>query len=127
VHQRTTVQVVHRLGFRLVARRRVVAGEHQHIVDAERRGAEQVALQREPVAVAAGHLEDRLDAALHEEVRRREAGQVNLGARAVGDVDRGDQPFQRHGAAQEFRGVGGHRRRDLRGDDELAAAQPRLQ
>ena len=40
-------------------------------------------LQRQPIAVAAGHLEDRIDAALHEKVRRGEAGEVHLGAGAV--------------------------------------------
>ena len=120
------VEVVHRLRVGLVAGLRIVAGEHQDVADAERCGAEDVALQREAVAVAAGHLEDRLDAVLNQEVRGGEAGQVHLGARAVGDVDRGGEAFQRQRAAQELGRVGRDRRRDLRGDDEIAAAQPRL-
>ena len=93
---------MHRFGLGLVARLRVVAGEDQHVVDAERRGAEDIALQREPVAVAAGHLEDRLDAALHQEVRGGEAGEVHLRARAVGDVDRGGEALR---AAARARGI----------------------
>ena len=96
-------------------------------MDAQRRGAEDVALQREAVAVATGHLEDRLDAALHEEVRGGEAREVDLGSRAIGDVDGGGEPLQGQGALEEFGRIGRYRRRDLGGDDELAGAQPGLQ
>jgi hypothetical protein len=125
--QALAVEVVHRLRLGLVADLGVVAAEDEDVVDAERRRAEDVALQREPVAVAAGHLEDRLDAALHEEVRGGEAGEVHLGAGAVGDVDRGDEALQGQRALQEFRRIGRDRGRDLGGDDELAGAQAGLQ
>ena len=62
--QRARIEIEHRLGVGLVARARIVAAQHQQIADAERRRAEQIALQREPVAVAAGELQHRLDAAL---------------------------------------------------------------
>ncbi|OGA13231.1 MAG: hypothetical protein A3D95_05000 [Betaproteobacteria bacterium RIFCSPHIGHO2_12_FULL_69_13] len=121
------VEVVHRLRVRLVSGHRLVAAEHQHVADAERRGAQQVALQRDAVAVAAGHLQDRLDPGAREEIRADQAGQVCLRARAVGDVHRGRQPFQRCRAGDELGRVGRDGRSDFGGDDEVAAAQPRLQ
>ena len=54
--QRQRVEVEHRLGFRMVARLHAVAGQAQDVGDAERRGAEHVALDRDPVVVAAGDL-----------------------------------------------------------------------
>src|SRR5947207_2278026 len=81
--------------------------------------AEQVALQREPVPVAARHLEDGLDAALHEEVRRRQAREMHLGARAIGDVDRGGQALERHRPPQKFGRIGGNRWCNFGGNDEL--------
>ena len=59
--QLDAVQVEHRLGPRVVAELRVVAGHDQDVADAEGAGAEQVGLQRDPVAVPAGHLHDRLE------------------------------------------------------------------
>jgi hypothetical protein len=96
-------------------------------VDAERRRAEQVALQRDAVAIAAGHLKDRLEAALDQEVGRGQAGEMHLRARSIGHVDRGGEALERQRAPQELRRVGRDGGRDLSGDDELPAAQPRLQ
>jgi hypothetical protein len=55
-------------------------------------------------------LEDRLDAALHEEVRGGEAGEVHLCAGTVGDVDRGGKALQRQGAPEELGRIGRDRR-----------------
>src|SRR6185312_5230285 len=58
------VEVEDAAGLGLVTRRHVVAGEGDHVLDAVQRGADDVGLQREPIAVAADELHDRLDAAL---------------------------------------------------------------
>src|SRR5215831_12697635 len=56
------VQVEHGLGVRVVAEPRVVAGHQDHVGDAQGGGGQQVRLERDAVAVAAGDLHDRLDA-----------------------------------------------------------------
>src|SRR5258708_13408744 len=91
-----------RLGVRLVPELRVVAAQRENIADAERCGAEQLALKGDAVAVAAGDLQNGLDAALHQEVRRREARHVGLRSRTVGHVDRGGESPQREPTSAEF-------------------------
>jgi len=57
----------------------IVAAQRENIADAERRGAEQLALKRDAVAVAAGDLQNRLDAASSPgRCARREARHVGL-------------------------------------------------
>ena len=75
------VDVEHRLGVGLVAGLRVVAGEQQQIADAERGRAHQLALQRDAVLVAAGDLQDRLDAGAEQEGRPRQARSYARGRR----------------------------------------------
>ena len=87
LNQRAGIEIEHRLGVGLIARARIVAAQHQQVADAERRGADQVALQREPVAVAAGELQHRLDAILLQDRRGGERTHMRARARAVGDVD----------------------------------------
>src|SRR5437879_11875960 len=60
-------------------------------------------------------------------MRGRQTRQMNFRAGTVGDIDGGREPFQRHRATQKLGGIGGYRRRDLRRDDELPAAQPSLE
>src|SRR5262249_51902757 len=62
-----------------------------------------------------------------QEGRRGQTAELALRAGAVGDIHRRGEALQRHRAAQKLRRIGGHGRRDLGGDDELAAAQLRLQ
>ena len=56
------VEIPNRLGVGLIAAGDVVAVQAQDIGDAERRGAQQIGLQRQSIAVAHGELKDRLDA-----------------------------------------------------------------
>ena len=76
---------------------------------------------------SARQLQDRLDPALREKIRRHQARQVHLRTRAVGDVHRARQALERRGACDELRPVGRDRRADFRGDDEIAAQEPLLQ
>src|SRR5690242_4932479 len=74
-HELDAVQVEHGLGVRVVAEPRVVAGHQDHVEDAEGGGGQQVGLERDPVAVAAGDLHDRLDARGQGEEAARPVGQ----------------------------------------------------
>src|SRR5258708_8112388 len=107
------IQIENRLGVRLVPELRVVAAQRENIADAERCGAEQLALKGDAVAVAAGDLQNGLDAALHQEVRRREARHVGLRSRTVGHVDRGGESPQRERTSDEFGGGRGYRPRKV--------------
>jgi len=71
--------------------------------------------------------QNRLDAASHQEVRRREARHVGLRSRTVGHVDRVTSPRSRERASDEFGGVGGDRRGKLGGYDETSVPQVLLQ
>ena len=79
-----------RLRLRVVARLHAVAGQAQHVAHAHRRGAQDVALDRDAVAVAAGDLHDRRVADARQERADGEARHVAVGAAAVGRVDRVD-------------------------------------
>ena len=118
------VDVEHRLGVGLIAGLGVVAGEQQNVVNVERRRAHQFALQRDAVLVAAGDLQDRLDAGVDQERRRGERAHVGAGAGAIGDIDRVGEPAQRRRLAQQILRVAGHRRGDLRRHDKTARPQP---
>jgi len=80
------------------------AAQRENIAYAEGGGAEELGLQRNAVPVATGDLQNGLDAASHQEVRRREAGHVRFRPRAVGHIDRGDEPAQRECVIDEFGG-----------------------
>jgi hypothetical protein len=121
------IQVENGLRIRLVPELRVVAAQRENIAYAERGGAEELGLQRDAVAVATGDLQNGFDAASHQEVRRRQAGHVGLRSRAVGHIDRGDEPAQCERVIDEFGGIGGHRRGKLGGDDETSVPQVPLE
>ena len=92
--QRLRVDVEHRLGVGLVAGLRVVAGEKEEVADAERRRAHHLALQRDAVLVAAGDLQDRLDAGAEEKARCGQRAHMRARAGAVGDIDRVGQALE---------------------------------
>ena len=100
--QRAGVEIEHRLRLRLIARARVVAAQHQQVADAERRRAEQVALQRDPVAVAAGELQHRLDAALVQDHGRRHRTEMSARAGAIGDVHGVGEIFKRQRLGEQI-------------------------
>ncbi len=103
------VDIEHRLGVGLVAGARIVAAQHQEVADAERRGAQQVALQRDAVAVAASDLHDRLDALLDQDRGGGERREMRAGAGAVCEIDGIGQPLERPRLGHEFVTVGRNR------------------
>ena len=96
VHQADRVDVEDRGCVRIVAQLRRIAGEAENVLQPDRRCAQQIALNAQHIAVAAGVVQDRLDADvlldLHAEALRAHAG---AGARRIRHVDRVDsQPVQ---------------------------------
>ena len=88
VHQADGVHVEHRGGVGIVAHLRRIAGDADQVANSQRARAQQVRLNAQHVAVAAGVVQDRLDADLlrHHQAQRLVA-QSRRSARAVGNVD----------------------------------------
>ena len=86
--QLSAVQVEDRLGLRVVALPGIVAGHQHHVRDAQRRGGQQLGLQRDPVPVPAGQLHDGLDPGVQRGQAAGPARHPGRGARVVGDVHR---------------------------------------
>jgi hypothetical protein len=104
----------------MVAEPGMVAGHQQHVRDAQGARRDQVGLQREPVAVAAGDLHDRLDPGLGGQQAARPASHPHVRAGVVGDVHSVHPAAQRLRPAADGRGIGPARRADLGGHRELA-------
>src|SRR5262250_2789413 len=49
---------------------------------------------------------------------------MGAGAGAIGDINGVGEPFERNGLAQEFLGIAGQRRHQLRGHDEVPLTEP---
>jgi hypothetical protein len=116
-----------RLGRRVVAGSGMIAGHHQDVRNAERGGAEQVGLQRDAVAVPAGHLHDRLKPGGQRGQAARPAGQPHAGALVVSDVGGVDPVPQQRGRRRDRRGTRSARRTDLGRHRETARGQPLAQ
>ena len=80
------VEVEHALGLLVVAHHRVVAGEAEDVGDTQERRRQQVGLQTQPVAVAAGGLEDGIAAPADDLAGDRQRAQAHDRALVVGDV-----------------------------------------
>jgi hypothetical protein len=65
-HQVAAFVIEHRLGIGLIPGRRIVAAQDQQVFDPHRGAAEQVGLQGNAVAVAAGELQHRFDPGLQQ-------------------------------------------------------------
>ena len=88
--QRHAIQIEHRLGLRMIAGLHAVAGQAQHVAHAHRRTAQNIALNRDPVLVAAGNLHDRRIADARQQRANRETRHMAVRAAAVGRIDRID-------------------------------------
>ena len=124
-HQPAAVDVVDRLGLRLVAVLRIVAMQAEDVGNAQGRRPDEIALEGQAVAIAHGELQHRLDAMLGQHDGAGEGRHMRPGPGAVGDIDGIGQALQAAGALQHrgLRGrIGG---RGLRRHDEGTAAQQR--
>ena len=72
----------------MVAEGLVVAGQAEQVAHAQGVRAQQVTLDRQAVAVTAGHLDDRLQALLDDNGPGSDAGHAHDGGLVIGDVDR---------------------------------------
>ena len=118
--QRAGIQIEHGLRVGLIAGGRIVAAQHQKIAQAERSRAEQIALQREPVAVAAGQLQHRLDVVCEQDRGRRLRAEMGARARAVRDVHGVGEALQRQRLGEQIVAVARDRRRDFGRNDKPA-------
>ena len=123
----SAVEIEHRLGLRMVAAAHTVAGEAQHVADAHRGAAQDVALDRDPVAVAARDLHHGRVADARQQRADGEARHVAVGAAAVRCVDRVDVAVEHARAAIDVLGIGGIGRVELGGDGECSGAQHALE
>jgi hypothetical protein len=117
VEQLDRIEVEDRARIGVIAELAVVSGEDQQVLDPQCRGAEQVGLQRHPVAVATGDLQDRLDAVPLQLAGQHQGTEAHVGALVVGDVDR-RHPLQPGSHIEHRRQVGPFRRGDLGRDRE---------
>ncbi len=117
------IDVVDCLGMGMVAHDHVIPAERQHRVDAKRCRADQVRLQRQPVAVAAGELEHRLQSRLLDHNARRQTRHVDARGLVVGGVVGVRVAAQLRDLPLYHRRVRPNRRADLRGYREVSLAQ----
>jgi hypothetical protein len=114
-------------GVRIVAQLGRVAGEAQNVVQADGRSSQQVRLNRKQIAVAAGVMQNRLNAGvllnLDAEALRAHAGR---GARRVGHVDGVHAELRQQLRALDLLGaVDALGRHDLDQGDEAALGEQR--
>jgi hypothetical protein len=86
-HQVRGFEIEHRPGIRLITAFRVIATQQQQVLHALRRRTDQIAGQRNPVPVAAGHLQNGLVAIRGQYGRRCETAHRRPPGRGVGYVD----------------------------------------
>src|SRR5207244_5643406 len=96
-----------------VPRARRVAPEAQDVVDAERRGPEQVRLEADAIPVPRDHLHDGLDAFLQYDRGRGQGGNPNEGPLPIRHVACVDGPAIDGRMTSDLRRIRGRGRRDL--------------
>ena len=127
VEQRHAVQIEHRLGLRMIPRLHAVARQAQHVADPHGGTAQNVALNRDAVLVAAGDLHDGRVADPGQQGADRQARHVAIRAAAVGGVDGIDVAVEHARPFVHILRVRRIRRRELGGDGEAAGAQHALE
>ena len=122
VGQADRVDVEHRRRVRVRSHLRRIAGDEQHVAQAERRAAEKIGVHAEEVAVAAAVVEHGLDAdALLQQHGDGDGAHAVLRARPVGNVHGVDaRGLDRVHRLDHLVGVRSFRRRDLDRGHELA-------
>lgn len=116
-------QFIHRPDPRLIPGPHRVTGEAEQVADAEGVGAEQVGLEGDAIAVAAGHLQHGLNAGLQQQAAHRQAAHPHHRPATVGDIDRLHQAPQRRRGLKGATGVTASGRSHFRRDGEAAVRQ----
>ncbi|MBA7654411.1 hypothetical protein ES703_62289 [subsurface metagenome] len=88
------VEIKHGFGFRMVAHGDVVTCQGEGVFDSKRGGGKQVHLKSDTVAVAAGHLKNRLNAAVQQHPGHRHRANTHYSRLAISDVHRGYRMFK---------------------------------
>ena len=119
-------QIQHVLSVRMIADLGVIAGHTQKVLDPAHRAAQHIGLNRDPIAMLAGHLHNRLDPQLAHHHARAQRRHPSNSALIIGQVNRVDsiahaqrQPFKRSARGTLGRG-------QLAGYDHLAGLEPAL-
>ncbi len=107
----------------MIARLHAVAGQAEYVADSHRGAAQNIALDRDAVLVAAGDLHDGRITDARQERANRETRHVAVRAAAVGRVDRIDIAVENSCPFVHVLRVGGIRRREFGGDRKTARAQ----
>ena len=111
----------------MIAELLVVAGQTEEVLQPQGGSRQHVGLHRDPVAVAAGHLDDRLHALSLGQQARADGRHAHNGGLAVGDVDRIHLALEQPRLGADHLRVTVLRRPQLARDGELAAAEHPLQ
>jgi hypothetical protein len=127
LHEVDRIDVVDAHRRRVVPQLLVVAGQAEHVANSQRRCAEDVALQGQPIAVAQGQLQDRLGARLLEQHAPGQAGHPDHGDLVVGDVDRVTRILEEPALLEHDLGLATARRPCLGGNGELPACENAFQ
>ena len=121
------IEIEHRQRLRVITGLDAIAREAQQVAHAHRGAAEDVALDGDAVAVAAGNLHDRCIADPGEQRAHRQARHVAVGAAAVGRVDGVHVAVKDARAAVDLFRIGGVGWREFARDHELSGAQHALE
>ena len=121
------VEIEHRQRLRMITGLNAVARQAQYVAHPHRGAAQDVALDRDAVLVAAGDLHDRRVADPREERADGDARHVAVGTAAVSGIDGIDITVEDTRAPVDLLGVRGVGWRHLRGHRELPRAQDALQ
>jgi hypothetical protein len=127
LEQRHGVEVENGLGLRMIAGLHAVTRQAQHIADAHRCAAQDVALDRDAVPVATRNLHDGCVTDPRQQRADREARHVTVRAAAVRRIDRVDVAFEHARAAIDLFRIRRIRRRELGRDRERPRAQHALE
>ena len=111
----------------MIAERLMIARQAQQIAHAQGIGTEQITLHRQPVAIAARHLDHRLQTFLHHNRPCADARHAHDGGLVVGDVHRIAVAFEQLGLLADDLAVRVLRRAEFARDGEVAVLQHFLQ
>ena len=114
------IEIENRFRLRVIAERDMVAGKRQDVADAESSGPEEVALERQPVPVPAGQLENRFNPFPYQKGSSCQGGNPHVGPLVVRDIDGINKAAQSPGLFQELPAIASLGGTDLGSDGKTA-------
>ncbi len=113
-------QIEDRLGVGMIAVRRSVTGHQHHVRDPEGGRRQQIRLDRDPVAVAGGHLEDGLDSLVQQAPGRPDGSHAHAGVVGIGQVECVHEAGERARGFEHRREIEPFRGGELARDDKAS-------